>query len=1021
MSSERLLRRSVRYAVRMNIRAVVVVALLGLAAFVSGQGTDLETMRATIERSGAGIIRDGRCFVRGGEHEFEVVAVSRRGDPVVRVGENQVAVMLGLLEGPAPAALAELPKLVVVAKAAGQDLTELRLRDVPLIGPHLSSSTHWVVPEGVAAKQTISDARSTVEFGQRARALIEALPAAPVNGLGQSALRHFLGEVGLETGSDEHVEPSFTRRLIRAGWLRRLAGSSDLVAALESVVQEADERRASTRYEGAGILIEERTNAFRDSTWILRTPARSGYALSIPAPSFLDPGPDTSLLVHCAPGTDPTAAAATPTRLEMWTEDGLLASWTTGAGLVASPDWQKVMDIDADADSGLLPTVLPPHLVYLTPDGDVRQLITAHGILRPVQDSTRPEIERFLEDAAKALPDAGHLDLIGQRLFRYVYDSPDVRFPELLGYEEAKGEIHQTAAETLANTVGGWSRGDCDDLAELYQEIAARQKRLGHLMNLPAHAAFGFAEERDGQWFVRVLQTGPPLEFSDRDLGQVLKKAYGAFGMLEAFDPDQIAIAVRFSGENVRSDYVLGSRIFQEPEYSAAMIDVQRDWHLHTYQRGITKMVAMIEAGDRDPANLRELSGLYERTAQHAEAAEYLRQSLAASGDPTLGLTIRLIDNLFEAKDIEGARKTARAAIDDRMPTLQKQLGMAFGTVALQFIAVLAADGRAIDLATEVCDRYAIESLARQLGPVMNFLGGRRFSQEVWDQSMEMTEVRASLRLAAVTLTDLIRRAGPDALLDNESLRRAASFVETWIQVVSPRDVSDRGDRLFRISEAAAYACVALSEEAVVTQALKAAPPKVFPEEFGQRLTGLGQFRADLPWFRISVPFWSSRLYLLFERSRTELDRSLAARYIQRVIESRAEAKALGIDHFSFDLQEHLARLISALLNSNEAELSARFEHVARQGDKSLTDETARMLGTVARFVDPSFFQRALELWHSSVDHPPSAFAIAWTAMGFHAKTPALAAARAATLRYPSEPAFTEELRGLELLSAKTP
>lgn len=73
--------------------------------------------------------------------------------------------------------------------------------------------------------------------------------------------------------------------------------------------------------------------------------------------------------------------------------------------------------------------------------------------------------------------------------------------------------------------------------------------------------------------------------------------------------------------------------------------------------------------------------------------------------------------------------------------------------------------------------------------------------------------------------------------------------------------------------------------------------------------------------------------------------------------------------------------------------------------DQALTDETAGMLGTVARLVDQSFFQLALELWHAAVDRPPKAFAIAWTAMSFHVSPPALAS----TLRYPSEPAFLEE------------
>ena len=39
-------------------------------------------------------------------------------------------------------------------------------------------------------------------------------------------------------------------------------------------------------------------------------------------------------------------------------------------------------------------------------------------------------------------------------------------------------------------------RGDCDDLSELYQEIAARQGRMAHMIGLPAHAALAWSEQR---------------------------------------------------------------------------------------------------------------------------------------------------------------------------------------------------------------------------------------------------------------------------------------------------------------------------------------------------------------------------------------------------------------------------------------------------------------------------------------------------------------------------------------------
>ena len=72
---------------------------------------------------------------------------------------------------------------------------------------------------------------------------------------------------------------------------------------------------------------------------------------------------------------------------------------------------------------------MPPHVVLTALNGDIVRLYTAHGVLHPPKDGTTQDAERFLAEAAKSLPDPAHLDLIGQYVLSYVYDSPDSRFP----------------------------------------------------------------------------------------------------------------------------------------------------------------------------------------------------------------------------------------------------------------------------------------------------------------------------------------------------------------------------------------------------------------------------------------------------------------------------------------------------------------------------------------------------------------------------------------------------------------
>ena len=206
-------------------------------------------------------------------------------------------------------------------------------------------------------------------------------------------------------------------------------------------------------------------------------------------------------------------------------------------------------------------------------------------------------------------------------------------------------------------------RGDCDDLSELDQEIAELQGRNAQMIGLPAHAALVWAEPRPGgTWITYLLQTGQPLGFEAPTLPDSLELAYKSFGSGELFDRTKLEVLLRFSGENTRSSWYLSWRIFADPGYARTMIDVQRDWHFQTYQRAIVKMQELVASGDEDPANYTELAGLYHYTGQYALGADALAIAIAKSepGETRLSMQIDRVVALASAGQCDGARALAR-------------------------------------------------------------------------------------------------------------------------------------------------------------------------------------------------------------------------------------------------------------------------------------------------------------------------------------------------------------------------
>ncbi|MEK7414091.1 MAG: hypothetical protein AAB263_12325, partial [Planctomycetota bacterium] len=623
--------------------------------------------------------RDGKLWWQGENVSIavSVIGIDARRDPIADTVAGTVTIQRTLIERKRSDALVALLNLAPIAKQ--EKITGLRLTEGPLTGLHLRNSEFVVLGDGILHKQEIVPPNHATEIQALKTSIARLKVELPSVDMDESARRSLSSLIDKLPSTDQitsadDASPHFMRRLVRSGWLQQFFPTLDIDKQIEDEVRTAEQPCTVRQWSGSGGHLAEVRNAFGEGGYILRTPSRSAWMVDHPMPTYYKGSTPLKTVVELAQGSDPLVANAVDKCLSArlwWQTDGEswpIARWTVGGALECTEgDWMKAVPRRSHAPH--LEAWLPPHLLVNNLQGDFLALITSNGALLPPRDSTKAEGERFLADAARVMPDAASLDLIGEYLFRYVFDSPDPRRPTLIGTKSDKGDIHQTALQTLANVSSGMFRGDCDDLAELYETIADRQGRTAHVVSLPGHAACCWAEKRPDGWQVFILQTGPPLQFTDSDPQQSLQKSlvkvYNYFDASSQVDPNGLSLLLRFNNENQRGNWRLSYRVFEEPEYARVMIDVQKDWHFSTYQRGITKMERLINSSEqelRETANFRELSGLYSYTGQYAEAAKMHQLAIDKGKSDlrsTLFMNIELVGHLFDAGKVHQAREVA--------------------------------------------------------------------------------------------------------------------------------------------------------------------------------------------------------------------------------------------------------------------------------------------------------------------------------------------------------------------------
>ena len=979
------------------------------------------------------VVRDGRLWWEGAGISIPVAPVDvGDGNPLLDTDIGRLEVDRALVAANRTDAVALIPGLVKAAKEAGLTGEGFILREGALAGIHLRGAAAVVLTEGVLRKASppaIDRQADTATVTTAVTALKATLPSSKLDDLGRTAVEgvlHLLAEQDGKREVDE-LAPSMARRIVRGGWLDEILPGDSAAKGVVDAVRAAETLQPVILFEGPGLRLAEVKDAFGRGGWILTTPTRSAFLRPHLEPQYHWNFARMSVAVDLPAGSDPLASSVRPRSARLWRGNSRIAQWTPEAGLqVDEAAWREAVPAKGKrgVDPNAVTDFMPPHVVVTALNGDIAGLVTRNGFLAAPLTGVVKDRERFLREAAEQLTDPAHLDLLGEYLVTYVYDSPDSRFPTLVGSKQVKGDIHQTAEQTVATATGGICRGDCDDVSELYQNIAERQGRTAIILSLPSHAALAWAEKKeDAKWHVVVLQTGPALEFADAELPKALEAAYKSFDESEAFDVNGLGLLLRFSGENTRSSWRLSWRIFAEPEYARTMIDVQKDWHFQTYQRGIATMKSLIAKGDLDTANYRELSGLYSFTGQYDLAAEYHRKALDATTQPDSRMYMKteLIEHLLDGGHDDEAAKVATEILDTDLPGLKAQLGPSVWQAGLQLGGTLSGHHQktlAVRVLSEVllaAPSDKIPALPTNIDKLIAYLESPKFSQSTWEGNGQLLQLRHLAASYAGLVISMLKDQGPAGLTSQLPLQTAVGHTQRWLDQVAFHDADDPGDYAARYAQAGHFYAALIGQEAF-DRLVATAPLPTTDKDHTHRIGGLAQMHLDLPWIRASVPYWWTRLAERFGRDHKTLDAAGVAEDARQLRDAYAAVRALGQEDVQLDHQHHLGLLVAALVGRDAAGVRERLKFVAEKNDKRLRDDTAQWLGDVARFLPMDWYAQVIGIWQEELDYKPKWYWIAWRAALQGGPQQALLVASKAAARYADDPAFVEEYQFMRRL-----
>ena len=705
-----------------------------------------------------------------------------------------------------------------------------------------------------------------------------------------------------------------------------------------------------------------------------------------------------------------------PAKTEVWHALlGRLAEYADDmAEAIGDADkWQEAVVMDArgrrDPNAGPLGWNFPMYVPVRDDQGDPFLIATARGVVpSPDFSSIADESARrkaqddWLDHTADVLATPGEMNLIYQVFFRYCSDSPLPELPNLIGSHYGLSDTHQTVYQSLERRWVGRLIGDCDDLAEFFQNLAVRQGRLAQVMQLPAHAAAGWLEENsEGGYEFIVLQTGPVLRFTGESREEAVEKAYRHFDDQEGgshFTITAVPLLLRFADEDTRTPFVLSARIYWDRDYAEDMIKVQGYWHLHTFSAAVKTMEEMLES-DREAGNVKELASLYEQIGEYEKASRLREEEFKLTGDDALGALSTLLDMAqlqIRAKNKPAAMHALRQ-MQTRLDKLRQTDSRLYGR-ALSFRsswAVLLARLGEPEQAWSLV-RHDVEEAMSQGGampePLLRTLVAMYDRLALQRDSGVFSPTRRSTRIRFAVRNALSRAFGEGYFKKDDSYNKIHT-------------------RYFWLGR---YGVAVAGRKAGLDALFLDGPYPDGSRDHAARNEDLTE--QDWEWFRIMPRLYLAYgLEMLDREEYPELYDPISAK---RSLELVARAAEKGSDNATGGLVGQDAvlqsRLALSFVNRDLEQFCGLMEEVRSKDYSSLYDDAAVMFGTYCGQVPVAEFAPWIEAFHTFFPGKQNYFKAAYRALAKGHFDHAVMLARATAGFFPDEPLLVDEAAALE-------
>lgn len=894
---------------------------------------------------------------------------------------------------------AELPRLLALARTVDEVPDRWELAYEPLLGHHLAQHEHLVLTSGFLSRTALPlDHRDSDEAALRR--LVENISASPsLEKMGTRARRALLSHLrSLLAKPRERAErtilPATLRRMVRHGWLEHFPLTRNERGDLEAATRAVDAVRPTARWANDAMAVSRHQARDGEIVLTMTSSARSAYQRAQITAAYLDEAVQRVGLFELDPGDDPLSPKSRIRSAEVRLGHQVVAQWTRGMKEIRGVSgWQRPIDAH-----GRTSPWLPPHVALTHPNGDVQSLITEYGLIE-LQGAS---YESFLEQCVEALPDAPHLDLIGQILLDYALDSWARGDTSLPGTEQFLGDWIQTARQTFRTLRGGRLRGDCDDLAALYHAILSEQDHIPLLLALPGHVACAHVEVFHKAPHLFVLHTGPPILIQAHNASIAVETAFEHYeGVLD--------VATHWIPAWLPPGTGLDRRICVDPEAffhadQAQLIDsLIQDERNHALGAAYLRLLHSVEGPRPIEANRWSLARAQAALGMRTEAVKNFNAVLTQtrSPDDRVQLLIAMLEVDPGFSSDTRLRDLAWSLLCDEIPKVEARHRT---RIVDEWLRV----------ATALLDREVMPTLSLQVlhGRVFPRIEGAlvQLVQQIesgdTDQQMSGPIRRRLRQIAEVGIRALDFHYPTLSPTEKRAFDAIDAWVRAWFLRVAFPTTSEK-DPLRDHALLARYYAVRLGAAPFERLIQLAADPTAETSTRPMDLTPTQAPVELLRWWRVSPRRWREAW---IERCRVEtmaIDTKAVLADIQRHRQAVALTRALGHDCLHESVWETEADVATALLQADPAALAEALG--TAKEDASRRDACLAVYTLLARHLELDWFKQATSAWAVIIDHPPHYFRIVHAALRAGAEKKALFLADLACARHPETQRFQDE------------